>query len=873
MSDHKNNNDQINENPLHGEHEAGDQDKAPGKRNGEYKGTGPNGNGHDKPGNSVLPTEHPHSFTMLRTIGKADNSKPLLTKTFAQGKFADYDDAKFYSARTIDVTSLAVLYNELVALAAQPKCCFVAGAIIDGSDRNHMRRLKLEHTDKKTGEVAKATLRDVPRHLIPMDLDALACPDGLDRKDLRAVAAYIRSQLPPAFHNVACVAMATSGHLLKDGLRFRMFFLADRPLTCAQIKSWMQHEKAPVDLSIYNPQAVVYTATAIFETPNDDPLPRGRIVQLGGAEHVSTPDADYFAALNKKPSPPRDKKEKVIVEGDWREIQKGLAYIPAEDYEIWLHVGMALHWAQHHSDDQNGTTGFDLWDEWSQSADNYDASVLETKWDTFDPVRGGEHGPITADYIYKLAREYGLKPDDDNPTSPTREMLFKPAHYESAKTFLRRRHWHEGRATLIHHQSVFYNWDQTHYANIPEEQMRSRVWDFLAAATTANAKGDIAPFNPNKGDVANVTEALAARTQLLGNVSFPHWVGEGFAPAHEIVSCANGLLHLPTRRLFPHTPMFRNIFALNYAYEPNAPEPESWMAFLHELWENDQQSIDTLQEIFGYLLTSDTSLQKIAMLIGPKRSGKGTIARILRTLLGEANVSGPTLASLSTQFGLQSLITKTLAIISDARISGKTDVQVIVERLLTISGEDCITVQRKFLGDWDGRLPTRIMILTNVLPKLGDASGAIVSRFVVLKLTKSFYGCEDPGLYDKLLPEMPGILNWSLKGLDRLRKRGHFIMPDTAKETLDTFESLSNPLAPFLEEECVLGNEHKILCDELYGAWQSWCKKQGRDWTGTKQAFGAELHAVIPTLATKPVRLPNNPVPVRFYFGVAKKPM
>jgi putative DNA primase/helicase len=120
---------------------------------------------------------------------------------------------------------------------------------------------------------------------------------------------------------------------------------------------------------------------------------------------------------------------------------------------------------------------------------------------------------------------------------------------------------------------------------------------------------------------------------------------------------------------------------------------------------------------------------------------------------------------------------------------------------------------------------------------------------------------------------MPGILNWSLKGLDRLRKRGHFIMPDTAKETLDTFESQSNPLAPFLEEECVLGNEHKILCDELYGAWQSWCKKQGRDWTGTKQAFGAELHAVIPTLATKPVRLPNNPVPVRFYFGVAKKPM
>ena len=47
--------------------------------------------------------------------------------------------------------------------------------------------------------------------------------------------------------------------------------------------------------------------------------------------------------------------------------------------------------------------------------------------------------------------------------------------------------------------------------------------------------------------------------------------------------------------------------------------------------------IETLQEIFGYVLTPDTSQQKIGMIVGPKRSGKGLIGRTLRRLVGERN--------------------------------------------------------------------------------------------------------------------------------------------------------------------------------------------------------------------------------------------
>jgi hypothetical protein len=77
------------------------------------------------------------------------------------------------------------------------------------------------------------------------------------------------------------------------------------------------------------------------------------------------------------------------------------------------------------------------------------------------------------------------------------------------------------------------------------------------------------------------------------------------------------------------------------------------------------------------MLTPDTSHQKIFALIGARRSGKGTIARVGEALLGgAANVAHPTMDGLKTNFGLQPLINKRAAIIGDARLDEK--VRVIV---------------------------------------------------------------------------------------------------------------------------------------------------------------------------------------------------
>jgi P4 family phage/plasmid primase-like protien len=368
--------------------------------------------------------------------------------------------------------------------------------------------------------------------------------------------------------------------------------------------------------------------------------------------------------------------------------------------------------------------------------------------------------------------------------------------------------------------------------------------------------------------VSNVTLALQSISLLPGKTEAPSWLGSKapFPPA-EVVPTRNALVHLPTRRTIRSTPEFFSTYALEFGYNPAAPEPVEWLKFLDSLWDQDRQSIDTLQQWFGYCLTPDTRQQKILSLIGPKRAGKDTIARVLTHLVGAENTAGPTLSGLASDFGLAPLIGKPLAIVSDARISGRTDAGVIVERLLTISGEGRVDIDRKYQEAWTGKLPTRFVLISNELPRLTDSSGALAGRLILLRLTRSFYGSEDLGLFDRLIPELPGIFLWACKGWERLRQLGAFVQPQTGQELIEHLEELSSPVLAFVREQCRIEEPGlEVESKALFDAWCEWCKSVGRKEPGTAQSFARDLRAACPLMSTRQTRVAG--VPTRFYQGI-----
>jgi putative DNA primase/helicase len=179
------------------------------------------------------------------------------------------------------------------------------------------------------------------------------------------------------------------------------------------------------------------------------------------------------------------------------------------------------------------------------------------------------------------------------------------------------------------------------------------------------------------------------------------------------------------------------------------------------------------------------------------------------------------------------------------------------------------TVDRKFLSPVTAKLPARFMILTNELPKLADASGALPGRMILLRLTESWYGKEDTTLTDRLLAELPSIHLWAIAGWQRLRIRGYFVQPDAGKGMIGELADLSSPVGAFVRERCRVGPGLQIERSALFLAWQSWCEQQGRK-PGDAGTFGRNLRAAVPSVGDSQPRTDAGER-VRVYEGICLK--
>jgi putative DNA primase/helicase len=446
----------------------------------------------------------------------------------------------------------------------------------------------------------------------------------------------------------------------------------------------------------------------------------------------------------------------------------------------------------------------------------------------------------------------------------------------------------DGVPTIRHWRDEWWRWrrDASSYRKASPTEMRCavrRLLDQVVLRVETEVGADLRPFNPRDRDVFEVLQALPAVDDVLIDGDAPRALREfrppittpagvipirGTGPGARSVSLRNGILDLDTSELFAPTPSWFATSSLGTTYDPGAGEPRRWIEFLHSLWPDDLESWGVLQEWCGYTLLSDTTQQKILLMVGPKRSGKGTIARILSALLGPDAVCSPTLSSLGTNFGAQPLLNKSLAIVSDARLGGRVDQAAVAERLLSISGEDGQTIDRKHLPAIHCHLPVRFMLLTNELPRLGDTSGALASRFIVLKLTRSFYGKEDRRLTDQLKRELPSIFLWALAGLRRLEARGYFLQPASARDDVEELERLGSPLRAFLEDRCVVEPDAEVAAKDLYSAWRCWCEDNGRERAGDATGFGRNLRSVLPTIRVSQPRIPGSNERRRVYHGV-----
>ena len=504
---------------------------------------------------------------------------------------------------------------------------------------------------------------------------------------------------------------------------------------------------------------------------------------------------------------------------------------PDSGYSDWMAVGFALH-HQFRGD----VEACDLWDRWSYNDGNssgYQSSGQNScysKWATFRK----ESGCTLRSIIFKVNQK------EKQQALANGEIILDQGAMNHARTFLDSHYASEEGYTLVHYAEDFYIHVRTHYEVIEEATIRSKLYTFLDKCKKTGRKGTLEMFNPSPASVSAALDAVKSITHLQNHANSkpPIWLDLYAANkpnAVDLVSLKNGIFHLKDYVMLPHSLGFFTQNSLPFVYDQNAKCPE-WLAFMQSIWGDDQQSIDTLQEMFGYILSGDTRQQKFFNIIGPRRSGKGTINKILVSLLGQHNTVAPQLEELCDTFGLQPWLGKLLASFTDARAPERNR-GAVVSQLLRIVGGDTVTVNRKNKESWNGYLPTRIVIYSNEVLQLTENSNALSGRMIVLKMTKSFFDHEDTELSFKLEKELAGIFNWAMEGLKRrLARGGHFIQPETGRSLLELMAELGNPIGSFVEDALEFDALGTVSKDEVFTCYKRWALAKSLP-PGTELAF------------------------------------
>lgn len=300
----------------------------------------------------------------------------------------------------------------------------------------------------------------------------------------------------------------------------------------------------------------------------------------------------------------------------------------------------------------------------------------------------------------------------------------------------------------------------------------------------------------------------------------------------------NGWLNWKTLEFEGHSPERRSLYKLNVDYVPEAKCPKV-TKFLQRATTLDdgQDQVAQVWDTASQLLSNDTPTKALS-LAGPPRSGKGTFSRLLEAIVPKTLRCSVGLRALSEDSHISAeLYGKRLNVVGEAEQVFVADTSVFNKAM----GSDPVPANPKYQQPFDFYNTALWVMLQNDLPQISDSSGAFVSRLTPIQFVESYVGREDRGLGERLLTELPGILNELVSALRARDARGGAFLPGHP-EVVAHFSEETNPLMSFWKDciepvpDDVWATKDKrtvpkswlINASTIYTAYKSHCERTGR---------------------------------------------
>lgn len=339
-------------------------------------------------------------------------------------------------------------------------------------------------------------------------------------------------------------------------------------------------------------------------------------------------------------------------------------------------------------------------------------------------------------------------------------------------------------------------------------------------------------------------------------------------PYRKFINLENGMLNLETFEIEFHSPNYLSSIQLPIKYDKNA-KCDRFMEFINEITMGNNQLIKVLQEIIGYCLTAETKAEKAFYFYGTGSNGKSVLAKLIKALVGSENITSITLEKLGQPFGLQSIIGKTVNIASENELGSA---RVNTENLKSIISGDTMTINIKYQAPVEYTPMCKLIFLVNSLPNTADATHGYFRKIMIVPFNRRFLEKErDVDLFDNLKAnELPGILNWALEGLKRLRENNYkFSECDLIRNAMKEYEEEQNPVLKFIENAIEYDESEKLSRKEIFGAYSKWLVQQSIDDKSSKsnQIFWKLFNIAI---SNKGIQIIQKKIKGYPYFGNIK---
>lgn len=361
----------------------------------------------------------------------------------------------------------------------------------------------------------------------------------------------------------------------------------------------------------------------------------------------------------------------------------------------------------------------------------------------------------------------------------------------------------------LYHESLgWYEYSTTLWKHISEYEIKQKIATLFGPFRTAQ----------NVDSVCKLLKAELLYTEL-------------FDQQKDLLNFPNTVINIESGETVSHSRELYSSIQMAYPRTPSADCP-NWENFISDITGGDCRRCDLLQEMFGYCLTKDARYQKCFCLIGEGANGKSVLLSILEAMVGEANTSHIEIAFLNSDFQRIKLFRSMVNICNDM----KTDVSGTESFFKAIVAGDPISGCYKGEDFVDFKPFCKMVFSTNRMLTAKEVDYSFVRRFCFVEFPVKFTDSpsapgerqKDPAIKDKLLSELPGIFEWSLTGLHRLRRQGHFTSTSDQQQMTRELITMANPLVTFIEDVIGNGAPHwscTVTRREVYSEYTKWCRE------------------------------------------------